>query len=65
MSAAAAGRRQDAVHARKLLAASTLPVEEIALKSGFASVQAFRACWNKGEAGTPSAYRQASTRSAG
>lgn len=50
--------------ARKLLAASTLPVEAIALKSGFASVQAFRACWNKGEAGTPSAYRQASTRSA-
>ncbi|AEI75648.1 hypothetical protein CNE_1c02810 [Cupriavidus necator N-1] len=50
--------------ARKLLAASTLPVEAIALKSGFASVQAFRACWNKGEAGTPSAYRQASTCSA-
>lgn len=49
--------------ARKLLAASTLPVEEIALKSGFASVQAFRACWNKGGAGTPSAYRQASAHS--
>ncbi|MCY1302546.1 hypothetical protein D9M69_533810 [compost metagenome] len=36
--------------ARKLLASSSLAVEEIALKSGFASVQAFRACWNKAEA---------------
>ncbi|MBP0631787.1 MULTISPECIES: helix-turn-helix domain-containing protein [unclassified Cupriavidus] len=47
--------------ARKLLASSSLAVEEIALKSGFASVQAFRACWNKAEPATPSAYRLATT----
>nr|WP_307163451.1 helix-turn-helix domain-containing protein [Cupriavidus necator] len=50
--------------ARKLLASSSLPVEEIALKSGFASVQAFRACWNKAEPATPKAYRQARAGSA-
>ncbi|WP_354685659.1 helix-turn-helix domain-containing protein [Cupriavidus necator] len=50
--------------ARKLLASSTLPVEEIALRSGFASVQAFRSCWNKAEPATPTAYRQARAGSA-
>ncbi|QEZ44309.1 GlxA family transcriptional regulator [Cupriavidus oxalaticus] len=44
--------------ARQLLASSTLSVDEIALRCGFASVQAFRHYWNKVEALTPSSFRR-------
>ncbi|WP_427313370.1 GlxA family transcriptional regulator [Cupriavidus sp. H39] len=43
--------------ARKLLTDSTLSVEEISVKSGFGSVQAFRSCWNKFESMTPTRFR--------
>lgn len=45
--------------ARRLLAASSLPVEDIAGQCGFASVQAFRSCWNKVQPMTPGEYRHA------
>ncbi|AQV94503.1 AraC family transcriptional regulator [Cupriavidus necator] len=47
--------------ARKLLTASNLSVEEISLKSGFSSVQAFRSCWNKIETMPPSRYRESNS----
>ena len=43
----------------RLLEASSLPIEEIAEQCGFASVQAFRACWNKAQPMTPGEFRQA------
>jgi transcriptional regulator GlxA family with amidase domain len=43
---------------RSLLLGSKLPLERIAEECGFGSVQALRACWNKGEIQTPSALRQ-------
>ncbi len=43
--------------ARRLVAESTLSLEAVAERCGFASVQAFRANWNKREPVAPSAYR--------
>ncbi|CAG9170701.1 hypothetical protein LMG23992_01743 [Cupriavidus laharis] len=45
--------------AGRLLEASSLPIEEIAAQCGFASVQAFRSCWNKAQPMTPGEFRQA------
>lgn len=44
--------------ARSLLVCSTLPVEEIALRCGFGSVQSFRTQWDKAMPLAPSAYRR-------
>ncbi len=46
----------------RLLEGSSLPIEEIAEQCGFASVQAFRACWNKAQPMTPGEFRQAHPR---
>ncbi|WER48190.1 helix-turn-helix domain-containing protein [Cupriavidus sp. WKF15] len=45
--------------ARRLLEASSLPIDDIAGQCGFASVQAFRSCWNKAEPMTPGEFRHA------
>lgn len=44
--------------ARQMLVGSNLSLDDVAEKSGFASVQAFRANWNRLESSPPSSFRE-------
>ena len=50
---------QRVLHARRLLEATTVPVEEVAARSGFGSAASLRQHLRRRAATTPTAYRRA------